>query len=355
MQTVYRLSKNAHPILDDIDQLYAVTSEHAQHILVPPVFDMSFKPLVDTFSDFSDEQYDIDFKSINYASLDLPKYDDNNVILAFSGGKDSIAAAILYKEMGKNVKLFHVKHINASFSDEWECAQRCADLLELPLYIDDIRFKGHHIWMEHPMKNMLIANSALSYGIHEGIGTNIAFGNYKSSFLFGNPFEKCAGDCVDMWETYENIIHKIVPDFKIDIQLENLGHTLEIISKPQYREVFESSLSCMCRHSLRPYRHQWVKDKFGVELLKNRCGSCFKCCVEYIYLADHDLIEFSEDYYKYCLRQLFKVAVSENHRVFRMEYLWETFMFYPIEKSKIYEQFPDAELLLSELRWKKKE
>ena len=343
MQSVIRLSENIHPILDDIDRLYSITSDHANDILIPPVFDDSFTDLVDVFYDYGDEEYQIDFANLGYEKLELPKYDDNNIILAFSGGKDSIASAILYKNMGKNVYLYHMKHINSSFSDEWECAKKCADFLQLPIYIDDIKFKGHHIWMEHPMKNMIIITS------------KIAFGNYTSSFLFGNPFEKCAGDCMDMWDTYNTIIQQIIPDFKVDVQLESLGHTLEIITSPKYRTVFENSLSCMCRHSLRPYRHQWVKDKFGIELLPHRCGSCFKCCVEYIYLADHDLIEFSEDYYKYCLRQLFKVAVSENHRVFRMEYLWATFMFYPMEQSKIFDQFPDADLLLSELRWKKKE
>ena len=355
MQSIHRINKNIHPILDDVDQFYQLTSEYAEeNVFIPPVFDNSFESLADTFYEYGDEDYQISFKEMPYDKLSLPKYDSNNIILAFSGGKDSIATALLYKAMGKNVYLYHLKHINASFSDEWECAQRCADILKLPLYVDDARFSGHHIWMEHPMKNMLIANGALSYGIRENIGTQIAFGNYSSSYLFGNPFEKCAGDCVDMWENYETIIQRIIPDFKVDIQLESLGHTLSIISKPENREVFENSLSCMCRHSLRAYRHQWVKDKFGVELLKNRCGSCFKCCIEYIFLADHDLIEFSEDYYKYCLRQLFKVAVSENHRMFRMEYLWNTFMFYPMEESKIFDQFPDASLMLSELRWKKK-
>ena len=358
MQSVIRINKNIHPILDDIDRMYELTSEHATESLIPPVFDTSFEELFDVFDDYGDELYEVDYADIYRPykdKLKLSKYDKNNIILAFSGGKDSVADAILYKEMGKNVYLYYLKHINSSFSDEWECAQKCADFLGLPLYIDDIRFKGHHIWMEHPMKNMLIANGALSYGIREGIGTKIAFGNYTSSYLFGNPFEKCAGDCIDMWEKYEHIISNIIPDFKIDVQLENLGHTLEIITKPEYQVALENSLSCMCRHSLRPYRHQWVKDKFGIDLLSHRCGSCFKCCVEYIYMADHDLIEFSEAYYKYCLSQLFKVAVSEGHRVFRMEYLWATFMFYPIEKSKLYDQFDGVELLLSEMRWKTKQ
>lgn len=353
MQTVERISKNIHPILDDIDQFYAIASEHAEKTLFPQVFDKSFQELVDAFYAYGNEEYNINFADIDYPKLDLPKYDSNDIILAFSGGKDSIASAILYKEMGKNVHLFHMKHVNMSFSDEWECAQRCADFLELPLYIDDIKFKGHHVWMEHPMKNMMIANGALSWGIREGIGTNIAFGNYRSSYLDSNPFEKCAGDCIDMWENYEDIIHRIIPDFKVDVQLEHLGHTLDVITKPEYRTALENSLSCMCRHSLRQYRHDWVKSKFGVDLLPYRCGSCFKCCVEYIYMADHDLIEFNEDYYKYCLSQLFKVAVSENHRVFRMQYLWATFMFYPIEQSKLYDQFNNVTMLLSEMRWEK--
>ena len=336
MQIVNRISKNIHPILDDIDQLYNITSKEPDSELLPQIFDTSFDELLDTFTIFGEKEYNIEYTDVEYQPLEIEGFNPDNIVLAFTGGKDSIAAALKYKKMGKNVFLYHMKHVNKSFSDEWECAKKCAELLGLPLHIDDIQLKGNHIWMEHPMKNMIIANGALSWGIRSRIGTNIAFGNYSSSYLDDNPFDRCAGDCVDMWETYEKIIQRIIPDFKVDITLENLGETLSIIMNPTHRELLENSLSCLCRHSLRQYRHDWVLNKYYVNLPARRCGSCYKCCVEYVYMADHNLIEFSEDYYRYCINQLLKVMIAEHTAVDDIKDLWENFMFYPIEQSKLY-------------------
>jgi len=347
MQTVTRINKNAHKILDDIDSLYAYTSDVAKPSLVRPTYDKSFECLVDLFGRYWYEEYPVNYAEFPYKPI--KPIDNKNLILAFSGGKDSVASALKFREDGYNVYLYHVKHVNRSFSDEWEVAQKEADLLGMPIFIDDVKCKGNHIWMEHPMKNMIIANGALSYGIRENISTEIAFGNYTSSELADNPFDRCAGDCMDMWETYETILHRILPNFKIHCNLEHLGETLDIITK--HKELFDNSLSCLCRHSLRPYRHDWVRDKFGVNLSPLRCGSCYKCAIEYIYLADHDLTEFNEAYYKYCLDQLLKVLIAEGTVPYNFRMLWEHFMMYDIEQSKVYDQVDNTAILLGGVRW----
>jgi hypothetical protein len=296
------------------------------------VFDSSFADLCEVFDMYVNLPIPT-LQDKNYEPLKLPEYDEKNVIVCFSGGKDSIAVAKKLRDEGYNVFLYHAWHINPSFGDEHKCAQEAADVLVLPIYLDDIRLSGHHVYMEHPMKNMIIANGAIHYGIREGIGTKVVFGNYTSSTLDDNPFDRCAGDCMDMWDYYSVIIQRIIPDFCVTAYLENVGDTLELITHD--RELLDVSLSCLCRHSLRQYRHDWVKSKFGVDLPKRRCGSCYKCCVEYIYMADHDLIEFSEDYYKYCLSQLYKVCSAEGIGLFFLYELWHEYFFYPIEESKM--------------------
>ena len=347
MQRVERVNPNVSPIMDDIDRLYAFLSEKQNNELISPIYDASFSSLIDVFNAYGDYYWDVKYKNILYDSLDVLK--TNNLVLAFSGGKDSIAAALRYKERGYNVFLYHMRHINPSFADEWKSAKESAELLGLPIFFDDIRFKGHHMYMEHPMKNMIIANGALSYGVREGIGTRIAFGNYTTSFLEDNVFDRCAGDCVDMWEAYNKIIRCIISDFSIEIVLDNMGDTLNILADS--RELLNTSLSCLCRHSLRDYRRAWVKDKFGVELFQKRCGSCYKCCVEYIYMTDHDKLEFSEAYYKYCVEQLYKVSNAENIMVTSMYDLWDTFIFYPCTQSKMFEHLKNAILLKRSIKW----
>lgn len=349
MQRVERLNPNVSPIMDDIDRLYAFLSEPQKEVgaLFNPCYDASFEPLMDIFNVFGTSEWFVDYKSFEYP--ELPEIKGSNLILAFSGGKDSIASAIKYKEMGYNVYLYHMRHINPTFSDEWKCAEELAKLLELPIYFDDIRFKGYHMWTEHPMKNMLIANGALSYGIREGISTKIAFGNYTTSLLEDNVFDRCAGDCVDMWEAYNGIIKRVLPSFHMRINLDNVLETLELLS--DRKDLLNASLSCLCRHSLREYRRDWVKNKFGIELFERRCGSCYKCCLEYIYMADHDKMPFSEAYYKYCLSQLYRITLVEQIPVNSVYDVWDNFLLYPRSESKISEQFEGVKLCTRGLKW----
>lgn len=353
MQRINQKTPNMHAIFDDIENCYTYTSEKEQVRLVPKVFDLSFKPLIDVFNEFSGNKYNVQYKVKQYKPLDVMHDKDNpNVIVCFSGGKDSLATAIHYKEIGCNVYLYYLKHINSSLGDEWKIAQECADYLGLPLFIDDISLSGYHIYMEHPMKNMIIANGALQYGIRNNIGTRIVVGNYTDSLLEDNPFDRCAGDCVDMWDKYNCIIQRVLKGFEIEIYLKSLNQTLEIIT-PR-RDLLDHSVSCLCRHSLRDYRHQWVLDKFGIDLPRHRCGSCYKCCVEYVYMADHDLIEANGDYYRYCINQLYKVIKSEEGiPLYSIFEVWEYCFSYDMKMSKFYKDLLYCQLGIGNIKWKK--
>ena len=346
MQKINRVYANVSPIMDEIDYIYSYLSEPPTS-LFPMIYDESFSELVNIFNTYGGHKWKVEYHKRDYQQIE--PIDNNNLILAFSGGKDSIASAIRYKQYGYNVYLYHMRGINPTFSDEWSCAERLAEMLELPIFIDEVHFKGYHKWTEHPMKNMLIANGALSYGIREGITTHLAFGNYTTSYLDDNVFDRCAGDCMDMWSAYEDIIRRIIPDFEIDVNLENMGDTLNTLADRQ--DLLDESLSCLCRHSLRDYRKNWVKEKFGIDLFNRRCGSCYKCCVEYIYMADHDKLPYSEGYYKYCLGQLYRVALVEKIPVKDVVDIWNTYIFYPLEDSHIGEQIKTARLLKEKIKW----
>lgn len=356
MQTISRPCSNLHEVFDDIDKCYAYLSSKPKISLVPYVLDLSFKPLVETFNEFGQWKYDsnfLDYRIKIYKPLDIIHDKENpNVIVCFSGGKDSIATALHYKQIGCNVYLYYLKHVNVSLGDEFKIAQDCADYLGLPLFVDDLSVHGLHDYMEHPMKNMIIANGALQYGIRNHIGTRIAFGNYRESLLEDNPFDRCAGDCIDMWDKYNVIIQRVIKGFEIEVFLKNLNQTLEIITP--HKDLLNRSLSCLCRHSLRSYRHKWVHDKFNVDLPTHRCGSCYKCCVEYIYMTDHDLIEFNRDYYKYCINQLYKVIKSEEDLgLYSIYEVWNYCFSYDINKSKIYDDLAYCSLGLGNIKWTK--
>lgn len=346
--------KSVHWLFDSIENFYYEVSgeEYNSGGLIPHQYDYSFKALLDIFTKYGHFHFPENILTDKHIEpLDLPWRESarNNVLICFSGGKDSIATAKSYIEDDCNVILFYVTHINSSLSDEVAVAQEAANLLGAKLVLTDIRKSGNCSWVEHPMKNIIIANMALQWAIQNRYTTRIVFGNYTTSFLEDNPFDKCAGDCMDMWYAYNDIIRNLIPDFSIESRLTNMTETLDIVAPN--RELLEVSLSCLCRHSLRPYRHNWVLTKFGVELPKRRCGSCYKCCVEYVYMADHNLIELNEDYYKYCMNQLRRVLHDENYQVFSIYDIWEYFFAYPIWQSVMYIKLVNTRMMIRSIKW----
>lgn len=333
MQQVIRQQKNLHPIFNDIDRLYAILSKKNRDVgIVKEVFDNSCKSLLDLFAEngiepavvLTDKQF-----------IPFGKYKKNkNIIVCFSGGKDSIATVKYYMSHNYKVYLYHLKHINPPLYDECYAAKEIADYLHLPIYIDDIKLIGKHDYIEHPMKNMIIASGALQWGIRRGIGSNIAFGNYTTSSLDYDNFEFCGGDDMEMWDAYNEMIQPFLPGFHMNIVLDNLGQTLETVCHD--KKLLDMSISCLGRASMRPYWHNWVKSKYGVELPKHRCGRCYKCCIEYIYMADHDLQEYSEAYYKYCFGNLKKNVEREDGILYTDEEVWNHYVFYDIGRSKYY-------------------
>ena len=94
-----------------------------------------------------------------------------------------------YQKLGYNIYLYHLRNINKAYPKEYENAEKIAAELGLVLYIEEITLSGNHIYTEHPMKNMMIANAALHFGIRNNIGIKIAFGNYYTAQLKDNEFD----------------------------------------------------------------------------------------------------------------------------------------------------------------------
>ena len=334
MQKLIHEKPNIHPIFDEFDRVYSLLSEHTETPkLIPTVLDSRFSTLYDTFVEQTNHQGYVEFKDKVYPKLKY-KSEPKTVIVCFSGGKDSIAVVKYYLAKGYKVHLYHLRHINSALNDEYLVAQEIAEYLNVPIYIDDIKLSGHHEYVEHPMKNYIIANGALQYGIISGVGTYIAIGNYKGSTMYYDNFEFCGGDDMEMWDIYNDIMSTLIPKFKMHVVLKDIKQTLETVCAD--KPLLDLSVSCLGRASMRTYWHDWVLNKYGVMLPKHRCGRCYKCCVEYIYMADHDLQEYNEDYYKYCFTNLQSNVEREDNEKYYLHEVWEHYFFYSYKKSKYF-------------------
>ena len=106
MQTIKSTTKLSHPLMDEIETLYADLSDKAEHKkLVPMIYDKSLKGIVDIFSEQANITRSFKFINEDIRPLELPEFNKKNIIVCFSGGKDSFAVARHYQRLKYNVYL----------------------------------------------------------------------------------------------------------------------------------------------------------------------------------------------------------------------------------------------------------
>lgn len=340
MQRVIHQYKNASRIFNMLEGLYAYVSDSDYMFDDILWLDESFEELCDIL-----QEHLLIFRKPEIKAFNMPKItvetDDfcdtkKEITVCLSGGKDSAAVAYYYKKRGYKVHLYHATGVNKAYGDEKKAAQQIADYLGCDLFIDKIHLEGTHQFIEHPLKNYVIANGALHYALANGYAPVLAFGNFSKSLLDMNEFEVCGGDCIEMWYAYEKIIHTIIPEFRMEIPLETNADTFDILSHDW--DLFSMCVSCMSPFRFREHWKHRTEENFNLRLFENRCGCCWKCCVEAMWLMDFDKSIYHEDYYRYCVGILAKTIFKETgQREYDIQAIWDNYMFYPIEKSKAYD------------------
>ena len=340
MQRVFHQYRNRSRLFGMIESLYAYISDFDYMFEDEQVLwlDESFKPLCDIL-----QERLLQFRSPIFKKFDLPNVYNTftsqknwdtkckEVTVCLSGGKDSAATALYFKNHGYRVHLYHAAGVNKAYGDEKKAAQSIADYLGCDLFIDTFNLSGTHQYIEHPLKNYIIANGALHYAMAKGYAPVLSFGNFYKSTLDMNEFEVCGGDCIEMWFTYADIIRTIIPDFEIKIPLATNGDTFDIL-KTDWK-LFTLAVSCMSPYRFRAHWKHRTEQTFGLRLFDNRCGCCWKCCTESIWLMDVGKMEYNEEYYKHCLGVQISAILKENDEKVDVEGAWNNYMFYPIEKS----------------------
>lgn len=337
MQIVKDSYRSIHPLFSEIEELYALTSvKEQQKTLLRPTFKSVFKPVFELFHKYTGVEYKVEYTDAQPAKntmFEVP-LTDNSVIVCYSGGKDSTATVLYYKKRGYDVVLYHLKGINKTYKDEWKNVTKMAKLLDVPVVFEEVQLIGNQEWVEHPLKNWIIAGRALQYGIAHHITSHIAFGNFKTSTLDNDPFEVCGGDCKEMWNVYNNIVDTVIPGFKVHTPLENMQSTLDILM--QHKDIAVKCQSCIGPYRYRDYLHDNNVKKYGVQLPEKHCGSCWKCCLEYIVYTDNNIYEYNEEFYKHCMEVLRNTLKKEQGIRVDLDDVWSHYFFYSREDSKYY-------------------
>lgn len=339
MQTVSFDRSLCSPLFNSVINLYNETSDIQQdRKLLKSTYPIQIKELLNVFKRY-DHTFDFNLVEMKFNPIQVEDK-EKDIVVCCSGGKDSIATVMYYLERGYNVVIYHLLNINKCYADEYKQLEKLASYLGIPLILDKCKLTGNHMYTEHPLKNWIIASSCLDYTVTHFNHCNIAFGSFNTAFLTSGDFDVDGGDSVEMWEIYNELIQLILPNFKMQLPIKDVGESFRTLLK--YPELLPMCQSCIGTLRFREYKRKVNTEKYHIEFLPNRCTMCWKCAMEYIFFCDHDIYEFNREYYKYCINVLFRDVLSHDSWVYNIQELWDMYLFYDIKKSKMGEDIHEA-------------
>lgn len=259
----------------------------------------------------------------------------NTVVVAFSGGKDSVSTAMKLRQDGKDVVLFYVSGINKAYPDEIKHAKELAKKLGLPIHIEYVSQNGRTSFKESPIKNQVIASMALNYSVSLGIGCSVAFGDFTTDNTSNSQFYESWSDTQEMWEAWLSFVKNYIQNVELIIPFETYNDTLDIITNNP--EIHSLVCGCILPYRFRAMTRKNNEIKYGITLLPNRCGSCWKCCTEYIFMVDKGITPYDKDFYEHCLDFLVKKMPSVHPEIslVNKQTAYEAFLHRPFSCSII--------------------
>ena len=303
-----------------------------------PVFSEAFVNLYDTFNreTFDTEVQILDgfqpFVELVYSGFGFPlpkmdaapvqmpenmkDVDPAGVLVAVSGGLDSIAQMLSLKESGFNVTAYTMANMNRSCAGQEHkamlavCAKAGVPVVEAKFvgnFKKDNPYRKH--WAENPIKNQMIMATMVDWCIENGI-RKISLGEKDNFFI---------RDCVpgtnftDASEVSRTFMECVGRHVGIDYITMDLGLTkfdeLKLAMKHGVENLlfscFSGRASSMC--------HELNQRKYGVSLWRNNCGcSCRKCAHYNLLLHYGGVKTFPQEFLDACWRKLYSTRELAN-------------------------------------------
>lgn len=309
--TINTTIKQIPKYLEEIISLYTLYSdmECTQENLNTPR-SIFLKEMTEIYEIGADKHYAYNF--INYPIKPISFKEDNSVIVCCSGGKDSVALAIKLKKQGYHVILYFVKGANKSYPEEAQRIPEIAQYLNVPYYIEErFKFSGKSDFPDNPVKDQLISAMALNYAYEIGCNCNVAFGTtINNDSVTKNSFLTAWSDTLEMQRAFETFIRHYIPKFNYIIDLDTELETIDIINKNY--NILELTQSCVMPYRFRNKLKAINEEKYEIILPEHRCGSCQKCCREYIHFYLAGRYPLNRSFYKHCL-DVFKTSYKKEH------------------------------------------
>jgi len=221
----------------------------------------------------------------------------DTMVICFSGGKVSLSCALRYKDIGKNIILFHV----AGPFKNTDNVQKMADMLDVPLVVHETMDS-----QKSPFSGMMILNAALEYAVGHQYSPRIVYGYFGGASIYNN--DECDwANCSEFLESYKETAQRYVDGFTI------------LNPMPNYSVMWDEILK---HRAYIPYIED--KDVTDRRIFEN---------IKMDYRLEHPN---KNTYFKnlHYLKNMYNRKHTEN--LASMNELWNEYFFYRIENSMYY-------------------
>ena len=228
---------------------------------------------------------------------------NNKVLLACSGGLDSIYQIFQLKEMGYEPILFHLKHANMyengqaynslkEFVDKYNIKLVCPILK----HIQNSNYTKH--WAENPIKNQMIMFLMIDYCKENNINKICMDGSWEF------PIEEttCGIDVADAPENYQ-VLLECLNNYIENLEFIQTGHPskIEKIKYLDNKGLMKYVYSCLGSGKFNKYRHDEIEKKYNIKLFEHNCGCyCRKCAHHNLLMHYSGYKKFPDDFIERC-------------------------------------------------------
>lgn len=249
-------------------------------------------------------QADINVENVKYNPINIMK-NNKDILVLFSGGKDSLACALKYKELGYNISTLFIDGINFGYNGERAVAKKLAEKYGFNHEELVLQISGRQDFMENPVKNCLLIALAVQYGYELGI-TNYCLGNFAEDKIDNSNIELDFSDSIEVIKATEQDIQQIFPNLSImPNPFTNETECMTYLYR-NHPECINDIMSCILPYRFQESKHNEMQTKYRVELPTNFCGACWKCCLNYIIGVEVGYLELNPLFYQHCIQFLCK-------------------------------------------------